>query len=199
MHSPSHYSQRVSCRPVGFFLLAIMLSSFSLIGNAAEAQNYRITLLTPADKELVIGKLVITAMAAVNGFKVELDDAAFSDHFLSMRPFKCLAADKNMQCHQPYPYPNRRYISSKDLIDLEYHLLFIQRSPKEYGIDAWNGRYYQLHWDDNDIVGEIKEVDLNMLVAPPKEGNLRPISADDLNETDLQKQWLPRIRIELVE
>lgn len=189
-------SQRVSFRPVGF---AVLLACFSLTGNASAEQNYRIILLTPADKELTVGKLTVTAMAADNGFKVELDEAAFSDHFLSMRPFKCLADAENMQCYLPYTYQNRRHITQSDLTDLEYDLLFIERSPKEYGIDPWNGRYYRMRWEGSNIVGEIMEVDLNILAAPPKEGNLRPITSEDLNETELENQWLPRIRIELVE
>ena len=36
-------------------------------------------------------------------YSLTLDEESFSDHFLSMRPFKCLEGPNKHWCHVPYP------------------------------------------------------------------------------------------------
>ena len=38
-------------------------------------------------------------------FTLNLDHARFTDHFLSMKEFKCLESPVEIQCHVPYPIP----------------------------------------------------------------------------------------------
>lgn len=38
-----------------------------------------------------------------------------------------------------YPYELKQTITTENFTDLEYQLLFIWKSPKDFGIDAWNG------------------------------------------------------------
>lgn len=120
---------------------------------------------------------------------------AFSDHFLSMRPFKCIDGTAKTWCHVPYPYEIKRDVSA-DLTDLEYDLLFLWKRSNDYGIDMWNGVYYKLTDDGERIVGKIYEMDMNVLSVPPETGNLRPIREVDLTEGDVDSHWLPRVVIE---
>jgi hypothetical protein len=128
-------------------------------------------------------------------YSVQLDDSLFGDHFLSMRPFKCMSGPQDMWCHLPYPYAKRNRLSDDDLVDLEYDLLFIHRKSADYGIDAWNGLYYELRAEGDGFVGELREVDLNVLAAPPEEGDFRPIGPVDLNEASPGRHWLPKLEI----
>ena len=129
-------------------------------------------------------------------FAVHWDDAKFADHFLSMRPFKCLEGAEKLWCRVPYPYDNLRRIGGGDLTDLEYDLMFIWKGAGEYGINMWNGVYYRLSEDGERLVGTLHEVDMDILAAPPEGGNLRPITEADLEEGDPDSHWLPRLTIE---
>ena len=127
-------------------------------------------------------------------YRIDWDDSQFVNHFLSMRPFKCVPHSVQLICHLVYPYEIRRVISDDDLVDLEYDLLFLHKTPQEYGINAWNGLYYQLSTTDGGIVGELRETDLNVLQAPPEDGDLRPIDPDGLHEAS-DKHWPRRVMI----
>lgn len=145
---------------------------------------------------LVIGSLLVTAFDSGDGYRVTLDDELFGDFFLSMRPFRCATHGDKMLCHLPYPYENRRRIGRDDLTDLEYDLLFIARSPTEYGIDPWNGRYFRLRWDGDEIVGRMHETDLDILAAPPDEGDYRPLADAEMLPVDASSsQWAPVLKI----
>ncbi|CAA6816185.1 MAG: Unknown protein [uncultured Thiotrichaceae bacterium] len=130
-------------------------------------------------------------------YSIDFDDSKFGNHFLSMRPFKCFEGSKQMLCHLPYPYEKAKTISADDLQDLEYDLLFIHRKSTDYGIDPWNGVYYKLSLDkDATLTGVLKEVDLDILAAPPDEGVLRPITADQLNDADASSHSYPELIIQ---
>jgi len=126
-------------------------------------------------------------------YQLKMQEAAFGDYFLSMRPFKCMTDSVDMLCHLPYPYQVNRQIDKKDLTDLEYELLFIRRKPTDYGINPWNGLYYQIRWQNGQLIGEAYEVDLDLLAVPPEDNNLRPIRKHDLHEIDGAQLWLPRL------
>ena len=100
-------------------------------------------------------------------------------------------------CRVPYPYEIKRQISSGDLTDLEYDLLFIWKGASEYGINMWNGVYYKLTAAKAvKVTGALNEMDMDKLSAPPEDGNLRPIRAVDLEPGEPESHWLPRIVIE---
>ncbi len=125
--------------------------------------------------------------------RVILDNSKFEEQFLSMRPFKCLPHAAQVLCYLAYPYDNPRFVTKDDVTDLEYDLLFLHKTPQEYGIDAWNGLYYDLTMTDNGFEGELKETDLNVLAAPPDEP--RPIKDTDLYPAS-EKHWPRRITIQ---
>jgi hypothetical protein len=65
--------------------------------------------------QVVLGSVVFTpADGGRTGFALSLDHKALSDHFLSMREFKCLAGPSELSCHVPYPYANPRQIQGQD-------------------------------------------------------------------------------------
>lgn len=141
-------------------------------------------------------RLAIADLETTEGvYTISLREALFSDHFLSMRPFKCLTGPDKHWCYVPYPYENARDISD-DLTDLEYDLLFIWKGAGEYGINMWNGVYYVLSEEDGRLTGAMYEMDMDVLSAPPEAGNLRPIRDRDLEPAEPESHWLPRLVIE---
>ncbi|WP_299676056.1 hypothetical protein [uncultured Roseobacter sp.] len=137
---------------------------------------------------------VATLAGPRNSYSVALNDAVFSDHFLSMRPFRCIEGAEKIWCHVPYPYDIKRDISD-DLIDLEYDFLFVWKGKTDYGINMWNGVYYRLETVGEGLVGRMYEMDMGVLAVPPEAGELRPVREVDLEEADPEGHWLPRMVI----
>ncbi|MES1928802.1 hypothetical protein SADO_06097 [Salinisphaera dokdonensis CL-ES53] len=152
-----------------------------------------LTVLLPARGEPV--PVADLAIEAYGRYQMVYRDAPFQPHFLSMRPFQCLAAPPKLQCHLPYPYANDRRITEEDLGDLEYDLLFLVKQADEFGIDFWNGRYYRLRREGDTIVGEAQAVDMNILASKPEAGDTRPIGDGDLTALGMAETPFPRLRI----
>ena len=156
----------------------------------------RIFLLDQAGSELEIGTVIFSASdAPTTAISVELDSEQFVDQFLSMRPFKCLTDPAEWFCHLPYPYELSQTITPADLTELEYQLLFIWKSPTSFGIDAWNGVYYQLSWQtDGTLKGTLLQGDLNVLADPPEPFS-HPINLDEFITEDAQSRLFPSLII----
>ncbi len=154
-----------------------------------------ITLLGAGGKNLKIGEIIFTPVAEGTHFKVNMDGSLFSDHFLSMRPFKCIDGIQTV-CHLIYPYKTKDIITKDNLMDLEYAFLFIHKAQAEYGINFWNGVYYRMKYQaDGSIKGVVWETDMNELAVPPKTDYERPIGGEDLVEGDRGKHRYPEIEI----
>lgn len=143
-----------------------------------------------------------TAIAALSfssektgAYSIRLNRAPFEEHFLSMRPFQCLTHPLQMVCYLTYPYENARQITGDSLTDLEYDLLFLHKTPQEYGINAWNGLYYTLSLEADHLRGELREVDLNVLAVPPPAGEMRPVTDDMLYEAEEGAHAFPHLVI----
>ncbi len=196
------------CSPVNltirFFLMAFVSILVLLLVGPVFAQDYSITLRGNNDEALKIGVLttkasekdsVNTADKAILTYEIKWDTAEFEDHFLSMRPFKCLPAGEKLWCYTPYPYEIKRQISKHDMTDLEYDLIFVWKPKGEYGINLWNGVYYKLEPNNEGWKGTMQEYDLNILGIPPEAGELRPILEKDLHEASTEDHFLPFIEI----
>jgi hypothetical protein len=155
----------------------------------------QIFLIDQAGETTLIGSVEFLPDSEEGVYQFNLDRPKFQEHFLSMRPFQCLEHPQQMVCHLAYPYAIKRRIGQDELTDLEYDLLFLHKTPQEYGINAWNGLYYQLEFDDDRLKGSLQEVDLNILAVPPAEGELRPITDDMFYEAEDGKHAFPRIEI----
>ncbi|MCV3270718.1 hypothetical protein [Roseobacter sinensis] len=135
-----------------------------------------------------------TLAGPAESYLVVLNDAVFSDHFLSMWPFRCIESAEKTWCHVPYPYDVQGGIS-EDLTDLEYDFLFVWNGKANYGIDMWNGVFSRLEAGGAGLVGRMQEMNMNLLAVPPTAGELRPIREVDLAEADPDSHWLPRMVI----
>ncbi len=143
-----------------------------------------------------VATIAFSPKASGSEYKIEWQDDGFSEHFLSMRPFRCLEGPVKYWCRVPYPYEINRTVSAGDLRDLEYDTMFIWKGATEYGINMWNGIYYKLAIDGDRLVGSLHEMDMDKLSAPPDDGNLRPIREQDLEPGEPESHWLPVLVIE---
>ncbi|WP_146344389.1 hypothetical protein [Falsiphaeobacter marinintestinus] len=175
-------------------ILAI-LGAVSAQAGALEG-NRTIALEDAQGTRTVIGSVSFMPTDSGIAYEIAAEDAVYANHFLSMRPFKCLESPEKHWCYVPYPYEIRRVVTPDDLTDLEYDLLFLWKGATEYGINMWNGVYYKLEVDGDRLVGQLHEMDMNLLSAPPPAGELRPLSEGDLHESDPDSHWLPVVVID---
>lgn len=185
-------------RIAGFAVSALLLPVSTGAATDTVTGAFTVTLESTDGTELKIGQLEIDEDAR----EFEPDENLFTNHFLSMRPFRCFNHDKVMWCHLPYPYEKPVEVSGSDLRSVEYDLLFIHRSANDYGIDAWNGLYFKMLPDSlnrtdggAELVGELREVDLNILASPPENGIVWPITEEDLHVDESDRHVFSRVRL----
>lgn len=185
----------INKKPVFLFITLFIFSS-SISATSIFKGSKTITIVGKNDEAIEIASIQFQQKDNKVTYKLEFKDDKFSDEFLSMRPFKCIHVAGQMLCHLVYPYQKQGYITEQDLVDLEYDLLFLHKDATEYGIDPWNGLYYDLKIEKNGLVGILKEVDLNILAAPPEDDILRPITKDLLYDADPQHHLFPTLTIQ---
>ncbi len=177
--------------------IAAALVLIAVAQSASALEGAKTVYLTDvAGERVAVADVTFTPAGDGATYEIAMRDGPFTDHFLSMRPFKCLEGAAKHWCHVPYPYEIRRSVTADDLTDLEYDLLFIWKGATEYGINMWNGVYYQLEMTDGKIIGALSEMDMDTLSAPPDAGVLRPIREQDVEESDPDSHWLPFVVIE---
>jgi hypothetical protein len=182
-------TNKIGCAAIAWTLL-------TTLALADLPSGERKIVLSSASEKIEIGTAVFDGSGEIRTISVKFKEELFKDHFLSMRPFKCLEGVK-YYCHLPYPYEWKGVISAGDLTDLEYGLLFVQKEPTAYGINLWNGVYYRLTLEDaGRISGTLHEVDMDTLASPPAPGNFRPLTEDLLTKVPSDGQWLPHLTIE---
>jgi len=166
-------------------------------GTAASLEGGKtVHLVSRSGEEVAVGTIQFAARDGRTSYTIKIDNPGFSEHFLSMRPFRCLEVAEQTLCHLPYPHALRRQVSADDLTDLEYDLLFLHKSTGEYGINFWNGIYYDLALaPDGTIKGTLKETDMNELASPPAEKYGRLIRPENLTESDSAKHRFPTLVI----
>lgn len=145
--------------------------------------------------EVQVGTVTFTPAGERVRFALALDHAKFTDYFLSMKEFKCLEGQGEVQCHVPYPYPHAGTVTRTDLRWLEHALLFLFKTQKEFGARLWNGLYYQLEVTDDGLVGTPQAIDLNLISAPPEDLTVPPYGAHERSEIDPQSRWFSGLRI----
>ena len=178
-------------------LTTVFALSFLSSPLLAKSVEKTISLIDKKGKKHQVAKIIFTPEENnTESFKIKWDDTKFSEHFLSMRPFKCIDGAQTV-CHLGYPYKTKNRISNTDLQDLEYGLLFLHKNEKEYGINFWNGVYYRLKKQENgSITGTVWETDMNELASPPAKEYDRPIGGADLVEGAEGKHRFPKIIIQ---
>lgn len=130
-----------------------------------------------------------------SAFALTLDAAPWKDFFLSMKEFKCLEGTGEILCHVPYPYPQPGTVAPGDLAWLEHALLFMFKTPAEFGARLWNGVYFRLTPTATGFEGRPQAVDLNRIGAPPTRPGppYGPAQRDDMPEA---ARWFNRLTIE---
>jgi hypothetical protein len=165
--------------------------------HAVHAQDFQsVFLVDNAGAKTHIANVEFSQNGERKDYKVVWNDSAFDDYFLSMRPFKCVPNAKKLWCRVPYPYEIKRELIDNDTTDLEYDFLFVWKNANDYGIDMWNGVYYDLTADGAGFVGQMNAFDLGRLAVPPPKGELRPIKSDFLDEADPTSHLFPNLLIE---
>ena len=111
-----------------------------------------------------------------------------------MRPFSCLTDPAEWFCYLPYTYELEQTVTPADLTELEYQLLFIWKSPGSFGIDAWNGVYYQLSWQEDGPCLANCYREISMSWHPPEPFS-HPIDLDEFIAEDAQSRLFPSLII----
>lgn len=180
-------------------LLFIMLlcGNIGVLAAADFPEKAGIYLVSPDSTEKKIGDVSFTPVAGDGtSIKVDIDNSQFTEHFLSMRPFRCIEGGTEWFCYLEYPYDLRSVITENDLSDLEYQLLFLRKTASEFGIDAWNGLYYKLQLEtDGSMSGTLLEGDLNSLQSPPAEKYAKPVDLGEFIDGDSERRLFPALRI----
>jgi hypothetical protein len=152
--------------------------------------------VTRDGQKIAIGQVkFVPEPDGVTRFSLAMDGAMFSDHFLSMKEFKCLEGAE-ISCHVVYPYNNPQTITHHDFAWLEHSLLFLFKQPRDFGAKLWNGSYYRLQADGQGLVGYAQAIDLNHISAPSDTPGVPPYSADLRADVAPGTRWLDHLRIQ---
>ena len=173
-----------------------MSSSLAVAGSALPEGSKTITLFDQSGQSQVVGHVTFAKDGDGATFDLKMDAPEFREEFLSMRPFPCLAGEKETWCHLAYPYDLKHRITADDFGDLEYSLLFLFKPPAGYGIDPWNGLYFKMAIAANgSLSGVVHDVNLDPLGVPPKDRSARTILPADLTVSDPTSHRFARIEI----
>jgi hypothetical protein len=177
--------------------LVLCLASLSLPAAAQAwemAGRHSVSLVDAQGHEHAIGQVTFVPEGARWRFSVQLDTVRFKDYFLSMKEFKCLEGPE-VQCYVPYPYANPGLVDAADLSWLEHSLLFLIKSPKEFGAKLWNGLIYRMSVTEAGIDGLAQAIDLNQIGSPPADLTVPPYGAEARSDIETDSRWLGRLRI----
>lgn len=145
---------------------------------------------------VVIGTVDFRPTGGRHAFTLHLDHGKFKDFFLSMREFKCLEGEGEIQCHVPYPYRQPGTVAPDDLAWLEHALLFLFKSPREFGAKLWNGIYYRFRVTPEGLVGQPQAVDLNHIGAPPADFETPPFGPGERSDIPAGVRWFGKLTID---
>ena len=177
-------------------LFTLLLSISSVCGAWELSGVKSISILTRDQQLIPIGS--VEFLPAPNGstsFKLSMDYGRFTDHFLSMKEFKCLESPDEVLCHVPYPYKNPATVTERNYAWLEHSLLFLFKRPKDFGAKLWNGLYYRLERDEAGLVGIPQAVDLNLISAPPEDLLTPPYNKTLRDDVAPGTRWVERLLI----
>lgn len=181
-------------------VLLVALLSFGLGGVPALAWDFagtkNIYLHTKLGEKVLVGTVEFKPAGDQIAFVVHWDHAHMKDYFLSMREFKCLDGVKEVQCQVPYPYKSPKSITQNNFSWLENNLLFLYKSPKDFGANLWNGIYYELKLTDAGLIGLPQAIDLVAIGSPPDKLDVPPYPANERSPMPPGSRWFSQISIE---
>lgn len=166
----------------------------ALVSLPVHAQTMTIYLQEKSGQQHPIGTLTLTPLDGHFHYQITMHHQVFTDYFLSMKEMKCLEGPE-LWCHLAYPYHSPRTVTHQSLDWLSHDLLFMFKEPSAFGANFWNGIYYELEWQGDQITGSARAVDLNELAAPPEEQDIPPFTQFEREPAEREKRWLPDIVI----
>lgn len=175
-----------------------LLACAPLVCSAMELAGTRtVTLHARNGDSVQLGTVQFTPQAdGRSRFVLTMSTENFKDFFLSMKEFKCLEGSGEIFCHVPYPYPQPGTVSATDLAWLEHALMFMFKTPAEFGAKLWNGIYFELHPTDQGWEGRPQAIDLNRISAPPDRPEVPPYRAALRDDIRPEQRWFNRLTIE---
>ena len=87
-------------------------------------------------------------------------------------------------------------MSATDLAWLEHALLFMFKTPSEFGAKLWNGVYFQLKATERGFEGRPQAVDLNRISAPPDRPGVPPFRSALRDDIAPGARFFNRLTIE---
>ncbi len=109
--------------------------------------------------------------------------------------FYPLAGPDELECLVPYPYTNPSLITASDYAWLEHALLFLFKSPREFGAKLWNGLYFKLAITEHGLVGTPQAVDLNKISSPPDNPKVPPFGPEERDAIKPGVHWITSLTI----
>lgn len=189
--------RRRSIRPAVALLCALLAAAPSVASGWELQGRKTITAVTRGQERIALGTVHFEPRGDGSAtFVVALEHARFSDHFLSMKEFKCLEGTGELVCHVPYPYAHPASVSRNNLAWLEHSLLFFFKLPGEFGAKLWNGLYFRLEPDERGLLGRPQAVDLNTIGAPPDRLNEPPFEPSMRSDISPGARWIESLIIE---
>jgi hypothetical protein len=146
-------------------------------------------------KALTVGTVTFTPEGDSSRFKIDFDDTKFTQYFLSMREFKCIEGPEIL-CHVPYPYPNPRVVTARDLSWLEHDLLFVYKRPADYGAKMAHGLVYSLTMTSDGFVGRPQSIDLDEIASPPQDLGVAFFTGEHRYHIQPGTRWFESVTIE---
>jgi hypothetical protein len=188
--------------PAALALLASLAASIAPPAHAWDlAGNHQVVLHSRDGARTPLGTVTFTPVAdGRSRFVLQLAHEPFKDFFLSMKEFKCVDSPSEVFCHVPYPYPQpgtvQWGVGGTDLAWLEHSLLFMFKTPAEFGAKLWNGVYFQLRLTERGLEGAPQAVDLNRISAPPAQAAVPPFRPALRDDIAPGARWFNRLTIE---
>lgn len=179
-------------------LLIGLLAAAPCLAMAWDLQGTKtITANTRDNQRIAIGTVRFEPQGAdAASFVLTLNPARFTDHFLSMKEFRCLDGQGEVVCHVPYPYAQPRTVTAGDMAWLEHSLLFLYKAPKDFGAKLWNGLYFRLERTEKGWRGIPQAIDLNHISAPPANPGLPPYRDEQRDDVAQGAHWIDSLSIE---
>jgi hypothetical protein len=189
----------VICRAIrkGLRCGPFLLFACAVLAGPLDAGTKSVKLHAKDGTSIEIGQVVFTPRADGRvGFAWQADTSRFTDHFLSMREFKCLPGQGEILCLVPYPYSQPGHVAPDDLAWLEHSLLFMFKKQSELGAQLWNGVIWKLSADGNRLTGTPQAVDLNRIASPPSKTDVPPFGPAQRDDIPFTARWFNKITVE---
>ena len=178
------------CLSMLFSFMVFPLKAWELIGTKD------IYLQDKSGSKILIGHVDFKPDGNQIAFDIHWNHEKMKDYFLSMREFKCLDGQDEVQCLVPYPYKSPKTVTPSNFAWLEHHTLFLYKEPRNFGANLWNGIYYEFKLTDAGLLGTPNAIDLVSIGAPPDNLEIPPYGKNERSMMPEGARWFKNLSIE---